>query len=292
MTSVQSISVCTVLYRSEDVISEFLTSLISKLESNDELLFFDNSESDDLARVVSELTRETSCRVSYFFNGENIGFARACNALSRHATNSRLVFLNPDTRTIEFDCRSHAPNEIVGARIRDSNDHDECTYGVKRGLTDEVSLRWLRRKGKRPYGVGYVSGAALSVDRSRFEEVGGFDERFFMYYEDIDLCLRMSNVGTLVRVSDAWVVVHKGGSSARKLKKLSEIRSFESSFLFHEKWHGSVRTFTSWCLIDALLRLPVWLVLGQRTNLAAQWSLTKHIARSLRGTLFVRAKAR
>jgi N-acetylglucosaminyl-diphospho-decaprenol L-rhamnosyltransferase len=291
MTSAQSLSVCTVLYRSEDVISEFLTSLVPKLESNDELLFFDNSESDDLARVVSELTRETSCRVSYFFNGANIGFARACNALSRHATNSRLVFLNPDTRTIEFDCRSHAPNEIVGARIRDSNGHEEYTYGVKRGLADEISLRWLRRKGKRPHGVGYVSGAALSVDRRRFEEVGGFDERFFMYYEDIDLCLRMSNVGTLVRVSDAWVVVHKGGSSARKLKKLSEIRSFESSFLFHEKWHGSVRMFTSWCLIDSFLRLPLWLILGRRSNLVAQWSLTRRIVRALREILFGPAAA-
>jgi GT2 family glycosyltransferase len=292
LTSQLSVSVCTVLYRSEDVISDFLTSLVPRLEADDELLLFDNSETDDLQEAVAELTRESECRVRYFFNGGNVGFARACNTLAEQASNSRLVFLNPDIRVIDFDCHSHQPYELVGARILDSDGQDEYTYGLKRRLADEVSLRWLRRRGRRPDGAGYVSGAALSVDRTRFLAEGGFDERFFMYYEDIDLCLRLSQAGTSVRVSDSWVVVHKGGSSARKVRKLSEIRSFDSSLLFHQKWDSHVRTFATWSLIDSLLRLPVWLILGQRTNLAAQWSLTKHIASSLRSPLFVRASAR
>jgi len=75
------------------------------------------------------------------------------------------------------------------------------------------SRRYLRSDSEEPGTVDWVSGAFLAVRRSAWEEVGGFDERFFMFMEDVDLCWRLHASGWDVRYEPAARVMHLEGAS-------------------------------------------------------------------------------
>jgi GT2 family glycosyltransferase len=135
------------------------------------------------------------------------------------------------------------------------------SYGVGRSWVDEFRLRLLRRAPLRPTGRGFVSGAAMLVPRAEFLALGGFDERFFMYYEDIDFGLRWSATGWPVVVEDGFLAFHEGGHSAKQEPSVvSQLRSHESAIAFHEKWSGSSLAYELLVLFEQALRVVhAWL---------------------------------
>ena len=271
------VSVCTVLYKSSDVIEAYFKALAQNVSRVDEVLFYDNASDACEEEKVTELAERYGIDIKYWSGGENIGFAKACNFLSLQATGTRLIFLNPDAQTFDFAIDTHRPNQIVGATIFDLRGGVGGMSGQKRGIWDEVKSRWLRISAPYPFEYGYVSGAALSVDRTEFLKAGGFDEKFFMYYEDIDLCFRMNLIGLSVRVEDSWHVVHSGGSSAKKIKSISLQRSYESSIYFHDKWEHNVSVYKVFSLVDASTRVILWLLKNDRESRKAYQSLVKRI---------------
>ncbi len=86
-------------------------------------------------------------------------------------------------------------------------------YGVRYRIRDEIARSWLRRVAPRPNGSGFVSGAALLIARADFDRIGGFDEEYFLFYEDIDLCLRANAAGIGTFVDERFTVRHSGAHS-------------------------------------------------------------------------------
>ncbi|MBK4723104.1 glycosyltransferase family 2 protein [Azospirillum sp. YIM DDC1] len=163
-------------------------------------------------------------------NPENRGFAAACNQGAAGSRADWLLFLNPDTRLSD---RSLAPAlaflaepaqariGILGVRLVDEagRTQQSCARAPTPGriLAQAVGLDRLApglfpphfmtewdHLNSRP--VDQVMGAFLLIRRSLFEELGGFDERFFVYFDDVDLCLRARRAG--------WEVVHFAGAEA------------------------------------------------------------------------------
>lgn len=163
-------------------------------------------------------------------NPENRGFAAACNQGAAGSRADWLLFLNPDTRLSD---RSLAPafaflaepaqarTGILGIRLVDEAGRTQrsCARAPTPGriLAQAVGLDRLApglfpphfmtewdHLDSRP--VDQVMGAFLLIRRSLFEELGGFDERFFVYFDDVDLCLRARRAG--------WEVVHFAGAEA------------------------------------------------------------------------------
>ena len=81
--------------------------------------------------------------------------------------------------------------------------------------------------------VDWVSGSCILVRREAFSEIGGFDERYFLYWEDADLCRRLRNAGWSIRFRPDTRVVHVGARSSRTVKPLA-IRAFHrSAYLYY-----------------------------------------------------------
>jgi N-acetylglucosaminyl-diphospho-decaprenol L-rhamnosyltransferase len=137
----------------------------------------------------------------------------------------------------------------------------------------------LYEKGKGPFAVEGISGACIMTPRRAFETVHGFSEDYFMYYEDMDYCLKVRKAGHRNYYAPAAEIVHHGGkSSASAQSAFSSVMMAESGRRFFRKEQGAFRAgvFRLTMAAKALLRLcvlPALYILtwpaGRRSSVAA-----------------------
>jgi GT2 family glycosyltransferase len=183
----------------------------------------------------------------------NHGFGGGCNWAARFASGDRLVFVNDDAtvtrgwlaaldRALNDDGRigvAGARVLLADGRLQEAGDvvwRDGGTSHLGRGLAaDEAALLGRR-------DVDYVSFCAAMVRRDAWDDIGGFDERYFpAYYEDVDLCMSARARGWRVVCEPASVVVHEeGGSTAPPLRQFLSQRNQE---LFVDKWKHALAQF-------------------------------------------------
>jgi N-acetylglucosaminyl-diphospho-decaprenol L-rhamnosyltransferase len=230
-------SIIIVTYNSSSYIRGCLTPFVGMPDF--EFVVVDNNSQDGSTALVEKefpFVKIISLEV-------NLGFGRACNIGVAASSGSFIFLLNPDAvasphalkKVIAF-LEDHPQAGIVGASLTDLLGQPLESMGDRPSLLRlvlEKPIAWLaKRVGPRglfrmligrvstkfrlpsePELVPWVSGAALCCRRSTWEEIRGFDEKFFLYYEDVDLCLRASQAGWGVwHVPDA-VVEHQSGAS-------------------------------------------------------------------------------
>jgi GT2 family glycosyltransferase len=243
-------------YNSKDDLARVLASLTSPPPAvSHEIVVVDNASTDSTAAFV----RGSWPGVRLIVSDRNLGFAKA-NNLGVRATNSDLVlFLNPDTvvppgvvdRLVSaLDARPDVA--IVGPRIVDGRGKAELSFGAlitpwaefkqkilvrgnDRGLPVITAL--VDRMTRRTRAVDWVSGACLLIRRSDLEAAGGFDERFFMYIEDVDLCASVRARGRLVLFAAEPEVVHLRGRSAASAVRETSHTYRRSQIAFYTKHH-------------------------------------------------------
>jgi GT2 family glycosyltransferase len=211
---------------------------------------------------------------------DNPGFGAGMNRGVARAAGRFLLLLNPDTR-VAADTPSrlaewlstHPRCAVVGPQVRTTDGRLEASARrfpswstVLGGRSTWLSRAWpgnpLTRRNllvdpaqDAPVDVDWVSGACMLVRREAFEAVGGFDERFFLYWEDADLCRRLAGRGWTVSYHPACVVTHAGGRSSAHRPRASAIEFHESAFRYFWK-HGSAAR--------RVLAPFVWLALAAR----------------------------
>jgi GT2 family glycosyltransferase len=194
------------------------------------VIVVDSASSDGSLDSVSDLP------VSTIGLDVNRGFGHACNVGWRHGAGEFVLFLNPDAQIDEASVRRLAAvggEEGVGAVAPRIVDRDGALdYSLRRfprlrstyaqafflhrlapraTWTDEVERD--ARAYEAPATADWVSGACVLVPRAVLERLGGFDEGFFLYCEDIDLCRRIRDLGLTVRYEPGAAAVHEGGAS-------------------------------------------------------------------------------
>jgi len=211
--------------------------------------------------------------------GRNAGFASACNAGASTGHGSAILFLNPDARISPADVRilasrldSDSRCGAVGPRIVDSSGRTDLSIRrsprLPSAFGEALFLHHLARRAtwptetvragyEHPCEAEWLSGAALCLRRSAFESIGGFDERFFMYSEDADLCLRLRQKGFGVRYEPAATARHEGGSSAPRPTLAS--RNLASRIAYVRAHERGLRylAFRLAYVLHELLRLPL-----------------------------------
>lgn len=228
------------------------------------LVVVDNASSDDGARTIADLD------VTIIESSRNLGFAGGCNLGWRRGTSPFVVFVNPDVRT--------DPEDLL--RLTDALGSPDVGLVAPRILNDDGSIQhsqhrfptlissWLqaaflhRALGGRPWAhedvvaaaayarpgePDWVGGACIALRRDTLEALDGFDELFFMYCEDMDLCRRVRDRGLRVEYTPSATVSHTGGVSAPRPQRVEMLT--RSRVLYAAKFGSSLEY---WLFVAAL----------------------------------------
>lgn len=248
----------------------------------------DNGSTDDSLKFLETYGNS----VLLLKNKANRGFARACNQGAQAGYSQYILFLNPDTRiesntvsqVLDF-MRSSAGTRVAVCGVKTVNAHDAtwrtCTrlptarmfaiesLGLDRVFpffTSHFMREWDHLTSA---DVEHVIGAFYFIRRSVFEEVGGFDERFFVYLEDLDLSWRVSAAGWGIRYLAEPQIFHQGGGVSRQVKAARLFYSLRSKLLFARKHFSLVGFLVVACVIvfiEPCIRLLRALAVGDRAR--------------------------
>ncbi len=217
--------------------------------------------------------------VTVLRNVENHGFGHACNTGAAAAKGNCLLFLNNDTimhpGTLEA-CTAYLKENprtgVLGARtlLADGTLDHACKRGFPTPMASLYYFTGMDRRypKSRRYGayrqtflpedavapVDSVAGSFLMMPRRVFEQAGGFDETFFMYGEDIDLCYRVKQAGYEIVYYGAASLTHLKGQSGLHTKSRRVIRQFyDAMALFYNKhYRGLYPRPVSWAVLSAI----------------------------------------
>jgi N-acetylglucosaminyl-diphospho-decaprenol L-rhamnosyltransferase len=240
-------------YNAGAELREALQSIAAEMAGRTwEAVVVDNASTDGSSDIVSEFAPHARA----LRNTVNVGFGRGVNQGVAASSAPLILIMNPDCRLEsgavaalrgELDGRRQCA--IAGPRVLDP---DGAEQGSARGDPDmltglfgrtsllrnllpssSVSRRNVVAGGHDSKTVDWVSGACMLVRRSAFDEVGGFDARYFLYWEDADLCRRLRAHGHEIHYVPAATAVHRVGHSS-KTARAASIKAFhESAYLYY-----------------------------------------------------------
>ena len=224
----KDVSVIIVNYNTKGLVSDCLDSIFSKTVGLDfEVIVVDNASTDGSRELF-----QADGRIGYVYNETNLGFGRANNRGLEHVSGRNVLFLNSDTlirgnaiKTLSDYLDSHPEAGACGANLFTREGRPNQSYMPFRpGIRAEL-MRFFEMKPEvfnnsgRAKPVGFISGADLMVRKAVLDEVGAFDERFFLFFEETELCARISAAGyRIVSVPEAEIV-HFGGASVKSEEK-------------------------------------------------------------------------
>jgi hypothetical protein len=210
-----------------------------------EIVVVDNGSTD-----ASVETAQRFATVRVVALESNLGFARANNAGIRASAGANLLLLNSDTivppgavDTLLAELDRDPAVAVVGPRLVDGSGRAELSFGRMITPLNEWRQKRIARSGdvdaltRRRHHPDWVSGACLLVRRADAEAVGGLDERFFMYTEDVDFCASIRARGRRVLFTPAAEVVHLRGRSAAAAPAATRAAYRRSQLAFYEKHH-------------------------------------------------------
>jgi GT2 family glycosyltransferase len=251
-----STSIVIVTYNSRDEIAACLDSLRDAVAARPhQIVVVDNASRDGTPALIRERWPE----VRVVEAGGNLGFAAANNIGIRGSAGEFVLLLNPDT-IVNRDAldrliaalTGNATAAVAGPRIVDGTGRAELSFGPMisplgelrqkllvtgndRGLP--LIVRCVDRLTRRPRSVDWVSGACLLARRLDIEAAGLFDERFFMYTEDVDLCAAVRGRGRAVLFVPEAQIVHLRGRSAASARSATHQHYRRSQIAFYRKHH-------------------------------------------------------
>ena len=236
-----------------------------------ETLVIDNASRDDSADMVSSAFPA----VRLIRSDLNLGFANANNRALEEAHGRYIVLLNPDavlppgTLTEALQHIENDPSAgMGGGRLVDENGHLQPSARMFPSVLNEllvISGLAHRFPQSRFFGrfdrtwadplqaapVDWVPGAFAILRRDLLDRIGFFDPRFFLYYEEVDLCRRIHEAGCRVMYWPDLCITHIGGESSKTVTQLEFSKSgsqltlwrMRSQLLYYRKWHGAMGAF-------------------------------------------------
>jgi GT2 family glycosyltransferase len=220
-----------------------------------EVLLVDNASRDGSLGLV----RDRFPDVQVLAQEKNLGFAAANNLAAAKAGGEALLLLNADAwlepgalGRLDAALDDRPEVGLVAPRLRYPDGRRQFSWSPARGFFGEVLQKalnpfeaqaWvhgaLTRRLTRLVGSPWYTAACVLVRAEAYRAIGGFDESFFMYFEDVDLCLRLEAVGWQLTMEPRAVVCHAGGVAGRgkvdDLYRPSQLRYYR---LHRPRWEG------------------------------------------------------
>ena len=240
-----------VTYNSETTVQEAIRSL--RESGVERVVVVDNASSDGTRAAVRSLG------ATLVENQSNLGFGAACNQ-GREILGpvAKVLFLNPDAvisggtlATLIAYLDSHAGCALVGPRLYRDGAPITSAGAVGTPLS-EFRLVLPPRVGAllpdkrlpadfdQSGPVGYIEGACMLFDAPRFDEIGGFDPRYFLFFEEMDSARRLAQKGLDVHLCTEAHVTHVGGVSRESIPGSAHSELLRSAALYLDHWHGGL----------------------------------------------------
>jgi len=242
-----NLSIIIVNYNTANILRRCLKSLIS----NSEIILIDNGSTDDSLQLINS-SKWPNLKI--IKNQTNLGFAKAVNQGIKQSKGEYLLLLNSDIiakpnsikRLVDF-AEKHPGAGVVGGRLLNPDGSIQGSCFFLPTLWRVVKEFWFNFKGfsvmikyapksNRPSEVEAVVGAVFLIPRKVFGKVGFFNERYFMYFEDLDYCRRVRENGLRVYYLPTAEFIHAHGASGRGISEKTQKWLVESSQIYHGKF--------------------------------------------------------
>ncbi|MBX3083375.1 MAG: glycosyltransferase family 2 protein [Anaerolineae bacterium] len=245
-------------------VRDFLAACLTSIQANSaaldcEVIVVDSASSDDSV----EMLRSQFSWVKLLPQAENVGFTKGNNIGLKAAQGRYVLLLNPDTEMIEDALvqmvrylDAHPDVGIIGPRTQNTDGSPQSTrrrfptlitamfdstwlapYAPRRVL-DDYYARDVEEMATAD--VDWVQGSALMTRRVIYEQIGGLDERYVMFSEELDWCKRIRSAGWRTVYLGGARIVHHGGKSTEQVHALKHIYFQQSKIRYFGKFHGAL----------------------------------------------------
>ena len=230
--SIKDITVIIATFKSGEKIINCLNSIDSKVK----VLIMENSNDLELKKNIEAEFSNVECIIT----GNNLGYGKSNNLGLKKVTTQYALILNPDATLHPSALENFLKTAekitefaIMGPYIQEKKNNNDENY----------------LKDTSPVQVAYIKGFAMFLNLVEFKDVGFFDEEFFLYFEEIDLCKRLVDRGKKIYLVPGIKINHEGGTSSHEKsieKEIELTRNWHwmwSNFYYYKKYKGFFVSF-------------------------------------------------
>ncbi len=267
------LSIIIVNYNVKEFLENLLNSIVpATVGIETEIFVIDNASSDGSKDIIEQKFPHVKC----VWNRENLGFAKANNIGLKMATGKNILLLNPDTILNENTLKvmisfmdNHAEVGMAGCKILnpDGTLQLACRRGFPGPWTSFCKVSGLSnlfpqsrlfarynltyRDENQSYEVDAISGSFMMIRKEVYDAIGGLDEDFFMYGEDLDLCYRVQKAGYKVYYVHETQIIHFKGESTKR-SSVNDTANFYNAMRLFVRKH-----FAAYLFVEAILMLGI-----------------------------------
>lgn len=252
-------SIIIINYNTKELTKNCINSVFSNFNNNNfEIILVDNASQDGSVEMLKDNFNE---RIKIVANNENFGFGPANNQGAKLAKGEYLFLLNSDTiiksnilnESEKFFSENKEAGIIAPKLFLGDGSEQPFAFGNFPKLFNVIIDKFKSSTPylNEPFEVEWLSGAALIIRKKLFKQLGGFDEKFFMYFEDIDLCKRVKEINYKVFVNPKISLTHLCGKSPSIFTRRKKYY-YDSQNYFYNKHYGNLIMNSM-----KLIRLPI-----------------------------------
>ncbi len=274
------VSIVIVNYKVKPLVMRLLLSIRTHVRAPHEVFVVDNASGDGIAKDI----RRDFPDVRVISNADNRGFAAANNQAIRGEKGRHVLLLNPDTELIE-DCvtplvqfaDAHPLAGVVGCRVLNPDRSLQHSVLAFPTLGSQVSImlklhhlfpnlpavrHYLRRDFDyaTTQRVDQVIGACFLMTRAALDNIGMLDERYFIWFEEVDYCRMAKNAGLEVWYTQQTQIVHHGGQSFSQVFAPRRQRYFDASLVKYMRKHHGAGAATVVRVLHPVALFLAWIV--------------------------------
>lgn len=275
------LSIVILSYNTKDLTLSCLRSIVfqykQELEKKEfEIIVVDNNSSDgsqsEIFRLHQDFGRQANLKL--IENKENVGFGRGCNLGAKAAQGKYILFLNSDTEVLDkgflsmidfLDKNSNVA--ILGGKLENNDGSVQRSVGKFYNLFNLLIMLlglerfgFLRSSPNKIKEVDWVSGACMMVRADIFEKLTGFDEKLFMYMEDMEICFRVNKLGFATYFYSNVKLKHKSLGSSNRTFAIINIHRGILHFYSKHKTYSEYLVAKSLLIIKAGILILVGLL--------------------------------
>ncbi|MDD4995902.1 MAG: glycosyltransferase family 2 protein [Patescibacteria group bacterium] len=254
-----TLSIIIVSWNVKALLERCLDSVFRNLNDLEaEILVVDNNSQDGSQEYLKS---RQSYNLKIILNNRNFGFSQANNQALKQAKGEYILFLNPDTEIIDDVCRQaiqllqqNKDWGLIGCQLIGPDNRIQSSVRTFPSVGNQLilllklqyllpGLRTLKRYFRQDFNydqiaeVDQVAGAFMMTKKEVLEQIGSFDERFHLWFEDVDFCYRLKQVGYKIIYYPRRKVIHYGGQSFNQLLSKERQKIYNHSLRLYFKKH-------------------------------------------------------